>query len=182
MMYRIGLFVMRRIAATSFAPSSAYCVSTTITECSSTCTVVLPPAPTNIYTFPWTGSAEISTLSKSGGYGIADDHHDSQVISVAHPVFSERSQVAAIGTYTLVGGGLQMSCSNRQLVAFPFSRGKTLPRMGRIRRRMGPAIHPDYTLLSLPFRIFMPCNDTLSDRIDFLPNADISEIGEVIGR
>src|SRR2546422_327142 len=71
-MYRIGLFVIRRMAATSFGPSSAYCVSTTVTECSSTCIVVLPPAPTNMYTLPCTGRAVISTLSKSGGCGFAD--------------------------------------------------------------------------------------------------------------
>jgi hypothetical protein len=46
---------------------------------------------------------------------------------------------------------------------------------------MRPAIHPNDTLLSLPFGILVPRDDLLRCGIGFLPDSHTADVGEIVG-
>src|SRR5213594_2321434 len=115
-------------------------------------------------------------------YRVADENHEGNVVSVSNPMLTQRAKIASEKPHALVWRGLQVSRSDRQLIAFPFSRGESLPGMRRVLGRVRPAIHPDDSFLSLPFGVLMPCDHLLRDRIDFLPDTNGADIGKIIRR
>ena len=69
MMYLSGWCEIDAMAAITLSLIEAIPVSTIRTPCSPACTVMLPPAPTSMYTLFWTGRTSISPAAGAVNFG-----------------------------------------------------------------------------------------------------------------
>ena len=115
-------------------------------------------------------------------HGVGDDRGHGQHVAVQHPVLGQRGHVAPRQAVAPHVPFLEVRRLDREHVAVPGASGESGPRVRRIRRRMGTAVHVDRAVhRSQPLGV--PCRHLTRYRVDLLPDAQGRRAApDVVGR
>jgi hypothetical protein len=115
--------------------------------------------------------------------GILDDGNDGQEIAMADEEFGQRGLIAAREPVATNPAFFQVRSGDLELVAFPFSSGKTIPGLRGPGRGLGAVVHVDGARRAVGKDFDVPGEHGVGERIKVWPDAQAAGCARgVVGR